>query len=359
MVAALGDELDFRIVTSDRDATDTVPYPHLGAETGWLEVGKVKVLYLPSSQMKLWNIARIIGETPHDTLYLNSFFDPVFTLKPLLARRLRLAPKKRCVIAPRGEFSPAALELKAAKKRAFLAVSRVTGLYRNLVWQASSKHEAEDVRRVMGDTASDIRVSANLPAPVDGKSGLPHRSKEEGEPLRICFLSRISPMKNLDFALEVFFEVKGSVRFDIYGLVDDENYWNRCQEISSRLPSNISFSYCGVIDHADVLATLARYDLLFLPTRGENYGHAIIESFAAGTPVLISDSTPWRGLFDKGIGWDLPLENAMAFAHCIDHILALSQEERKRSRDLAVAFFREQQNSTEAVADNRALLTSA
>ena len=34
------------------------------------------------------------------------------------------------------------------------------------------------------------------------------------------------------------------------------------------------------------------YDLLFLPTKGENFGHVILESMSAGTPVLISDTTP-------------------------------------------------------------------
>ncbi|WP_181257132.1 glycosyltransferase [Pseudaminobacter soli (ex Li et al. 2025)] len=357
LVAALGDELDFRIVTSDRDATDTMPYPHLDGRSEWLDVRKAKVLYLSPSQMKLRNIARIIGEVPHETLYLNSFFDPIFTLKPLLARRLGLAPRNRCIVAPRGEFSPAALDLKAAKKRVFLAVSRGAGLYRDLIWQASSEHEAGDIGRTIGGIASDIRVSANLSAQVDGKSEFPHRPREQGEPLRICFLSRISPMKNLDFALEVLRKVRASVRFDIYGLVDDQDYWKICQNISSILPNNISTSYLGIVDHEDVLATLSRYDLFFLPTRGENYGHAIIESLAAGTPVLITDSTPWRDLSNKGIGWDLPLDDGKAFAHCIDYVSALSQEECKRSRDLAVAFFREHQKSLKTIADNRALFT--
>ena len=48
-------------------------------------------------------------------------------------------------------------------------------------------------------------------------------------------------------------------------------------------------------------------DLLFLPTAGENFGHAIQEALAAGCPVLISDRTRWRDLAPKGVGWDLPL----------------------------------------------------
>jgi glycosyltransferase involved in cell wall biosynthesis len=39
---------------------------------------------------------------------------------------------------------------------------------------------------------------------------------------------------------------------------------------------------------------LHKYDLFILPTLNENFGHSIVESLSVGTPVLISDNTPWR-----------------------------------------------------------------
>lgn len=44
-----------------------------------------------------------------------------------------------------------------------------------------------------------------------------------------------------------------------------------------------------------------------MPTFNENYGHAIVESFVAGLPVVISDRTPWRNLEKINAGWDIPL----------------------------------------------------
>ena len=35
---------------------------------------------------------------------------------------------------------------------------------------------------------------------------------------------------------------------------------------------------------------------MFLPSKGENFGHIIMESLAASTPVIISDLTPWKDL---------------------------------------------------------------
>lgn len=354
MAATLGDEMDFRIVTSDRDATDTEPYPHLVGDVGWVDMGKAKVLYLSPSRKTLWNIGRIIRETPHNTLYLNSFFDPDFTQKPLLARRLGLAPKTRCVIAPRGEFSPGALDLKAGKKRAFLLAAWGLGLYRGLDWQASSEHEEADIRRTLGVTAPNIRVAIDLPNMMT-REPPPFVPRLQGEPLRVVFLSRISPKKNLDFALEVLREVKVPVTFDIYGPIRDDAYWSRCKDRMSRLPSSVEAVYRGSVEHDEVAAVLSRHDLFFLPTLGENYGHVILESLAAGTPVLIGDTTPWRGLADAGVGWDLSLEGPQVFAGSIETMARLCPDEIVAMRSRALSFADTHRIDREVIEANRRL----
>jgi glycosyltransferase involved in cell wall biosynthesis len=339
LTAVLGDEYDFRIVTSDRDAADAGPYPHLTGRDEWLTVGKAKVRYLSPSQKSMFNIARIMNATPHDTLYLQSFLDPVFSVKLLLARRLGLSPKARCVIAPRGEFSPGAMQLKTAKKRAFLMASRGIGLHRNLIWQASTEREMGEIKRAMDAVATDIRTAVNLTAPVDRETAPVHNPRSEDEALRIIFLSRISPMKNLEFALEALMLVRLPVTFDIYGEFNDLGYWEHCQTLISKMPDHVSVSYHGGLEHHEVKATLAQHDLFFLPTRGENYGHAIVESFAAGTPVLISDATPWRNLADAGAGRELPLGNPEIFAAAIDRFAQLSSAKQARMREQTMTFF--------------------
>src|SRR5258708_7183130 len=105
MVERLSDEFDFRVVTSDRDRFDGTPYVGVDLDS-WNRVGKAQVYYLSERSKSLRTIARIISGTAHDILYLNSFFDPVFTQLPLWARRFGLLPPKPVVLAPRGEFSP-------------------------------------------------------------------------------------------------------------------------------------------------------------------------------------------------------------------------------------------------------------
>ena len=68
----------------------------------------------------------------------------------------------------------------------------------------------------------------------------------------------------------------------------------------------------------------------------ENYGHSIVEALLCGTPVLISDSTPWRGLEAEGVGWDLPIADEAAFVRALREAEAASSqaalEKRARTR---------------------------
>jgi glycosyltransferase involved in cell wall biosynthesis len=338
MVEQLGDELDFWIVTSDRDSFDNRPYPNIKVNE-WNRVGKAQVYYASPGKMNLGAVCRLIRSTPHDILYLNSFSNPRFTIMPLLARRLGLLPPRPVVLAPRGEFSPGAFNIRRWKKKTYLLLAQILGLYRNLVWQASSQHEAKDIQNIMGGVARKIHIAPDLPAMMPKKSGdRLEVIKEKNGPLRIVFLSRISPKKNLDFALNVLKEVSVPVEFNVYGLIDDEGYWNRCKEIISELPSRVVVKYHGVIDHETVVQVIAQHDLFFLPTRGENYGHAIFEALAAGVPVLISDQTPWQDLDQAGVGWVRQLEHTKAFKQVIEQLAKASPEEKIAQRKNATQY---------------------
>lgn len=324
LVDHLGDEFTFRIVTNDRDMSDTSPYPDIRPGV-WLPVGKAQVCYLSPKLQRLHFIARLLNDTPHDILYLNSFFDPRFTTLPLLMRRLGLAPHCPTILAPRGEFSAGALALKARKKRIFMAASRVIRLHSDLTYQASSEHEASDIRHTLDSIAQDIHVASDLPRRVPPTAKIARR--KQSDPLRVTFLSRISPMKNLLFALKVLTKVRVPVIFSIYGPKEDEDYWQRCEDVIKTLPQNIDTIYCGSVDPSEVITILSKHNLFFLPTLGENYGHVIAEAFQAGLPVLLSDQTPWLNLEEAGLGCDLPLGQVEPFANYIEKIANQSPEQ--------------------------------
>ena len=290
-VEHLGGEFDIRIVTRDRDALDTVPYPSVKVDE-WNQVGAARVFYASKKTLTLGGVAKLIRDTEHDVLYLNSFFAFEFTCLPLLARRLGMAPRTRCVIAPRGEFSQGAIALKAVKKRMYMTGAKFLGLYSNLKWQASSELEALNIQREWDVQRTQVFVASDLPSLPTTPDQLP--SERKSGPLRIIFLSRISPMKNLDFLLRVLSKAEFNVDLYIFGPKENAQYWETCKHLIDCFPVSIQVKLSGEIDHNEVAGELAKYDLFVLPTRGENFGHVIFEALSAATPVLISDQTPWQ-----------------------------------------------------------------
>ena len=358
MVDRLGDDFQFKIITSDRDFKDDAVYSGIKVDE-WNRLGKAaEVFYMSPKKRSLRDFKRLFRSTGYEVIYLNSFFSPHFTIKPLLLRRMRLIPDKPLVIAPRGEFSPGALGLKSFKKRAYLLVAKALGLYNGIVWQASSENEEVDIKRWFG-RKMQVVCAPNLP-PVDNAAGesAVERNKAKGC-LKIIFLSRISRNKNLDGALDMLKGLKGRVQFNIYGPMEDSTYWAVCQKLISSLSENIEVRYCGSVAHDQVGTVMMEHDLFFLPTLGENFGHVILEALCAGCPVLISDQTPWRDLEEKGVGWDLPVERIEMFREVLQRCVDMNDEVYVKWSERAWAYGLWVSRNDETVEQNRHLFFHA
>jgi glycosyltransferase involved in cell wall biosynthesis len=356
MVDQLGGDFEFRIITRDRDMLDTLPYESVSVDQ-WNSVGKASVFYASPGRLDFSSLVRLINETYHDVLYLNSFFNFSFTILPLLARRLGKLPNRPVVLAPRGEFSPGALGigiLKTLKKKIFIAAAKCTGIYRDVTWQASSEHEANDINRVFPGSKGMIHVAPDL-TPLHEENQLKQTERGKNEPLKILFLSRITPKKNLEFALEVLETVSARAEFHIYGTIEDQSYWDRCREIIERIPSNISVQYCGAVNHEEVLEIMQAHDLFFFPTKGENFGHVIFEALAAGTPVLISDQTPWKDLEEKGVGWVKSLGSKIPFVEVIECFAKMDTQKMLKQRYKAWEYSVQHSRNLNVVEKNRQL----
>lgn len=337
LVEHLGDEFDFKIVTLDREPGDPQPYPDIEVNR-WNRVGKAQVYYM-AGRPSFAAVRTFINETDHDILYLNSFFSS-FTVFALALRRAGAVCRRAAVLAPRGEFSQGAQTLKRWKKALYIWGAQRLGFWRSVTWQASTEAEKDDIRRVVNVPPSDIYVAPDLAVPLcAGDGAVDGVAKPQGR-CRLLFLSRIHPMKNLDWALRVLQLVGVPVELSIYGPVEDREYWDHCRKVIQTLPSHVTVTFGGELPHKDVARVAASHDLFFLPTLGENYGHAILEALSVGTPVLISDRTPWRNLEAFGVGWDLPLTALRPFAERIIDVYRMDAETyalmRRRAREYAL-----------------------
>jgi glycosyltransferase involved in cell wall biosynthesis len=292
------------------------------------------VFYLATGHIGQWvRLLRELRETRYDLLYVNSLWSPRFTIAPVLAARLGLLRIGRVLVAPRGELSPGALELKSFKKRLFLRMWSPVLRGMGTVWHASADREAAEIRAACPWATVEVNGDQfDLPAePIPGAG--PH----EG-PARLVFVGRIAPKKNLLAVLSALMRVPSPVTFDVYGPVEDEPYWEFCQVIIAKLPQHVRVAYRGPLAPSAVRDTFARYDAFVFPTLGENFGHVIAESLSASCPVVCTDSTPWTSVLDHGGG--VVVTSLEALPGELSRLAALSPGDRWDSRVAAGQAYR-------------------
>ncbi len=354
LVAQLGSEVDFHIVTSDRDMGDRQPYAGI-RRNQWQQVGQAQVVYASSARRAVSFARDFVRQSRPNVLYLNSFFDGRISGRLLLLRQSSAIPPTPLIIAPRGQFDQGAIAIKAWKKLPYLALAKPFGLNR-VLWHATSDQEREDIQRVIGREAR-IVVAPNLCA-LSTDSAQRAKPKRPGS-LRLVFLSRIVPKKNLLGVLESLRRISAEIALDIWGPMEDAAYWRRCQQAIGRLPRNVRVRYCGTVEPSRVAVTLAQYDGMVLMTHGENFGHVIVESLAAGCPILISDRTPWRGLQQLGVGWDISLRDELKVQQALETLVRMDEPAHRAMRARAANYGRGIILNPEHLEQNRLLFHTA
>ena len=352
LIDKIGNDHFFDIVTSDRDVYDLNSFQNIKVDD-WNEAYNSRIFYSSNFISYIYKLPIFFKRKSYDYIYLNSFFSFQFSIIVLIIILLKIIPRTKIIIAPRGEFSLSALKIKKFRKTFYLRIFMLFNLDQNVIWQASSTYELNDIKKIFNRRILNIKIAPDIPEiNFDRKD---YNLNLTMNPLKIIFLSRISSIKNLDFAIEVLKELKINVHFEIVGPICDKDFWQYCLNLLKELPFNISYSYLGSINHKDVGKKISNNHLFFLPTKSENYGHTIFESLTVGTPVLISNQTPWRKLSDHNAGWDIPLVNKFDFVHSINNMSKLSQKEYEQKRLDSVKFVKKKININKILKSNKEL----
>ncbi len=331
IVQTFDDEFDFYIVCSDKDLGENKPLGTI-ISNQWQDNQNAQVIYLDAESQNSIKYIEIINEITPDCIYLNSLFSKKFTLLPLKSIKQNQY-KGLVIIAPRGMFGKGALNIKPLKKKLFFLYAKLTGLFKNVMWHASTSLEKEEISAIFN--SSKINIAENIAL-------LPELNAIENfteSPVNnILFLSRVSVKKNLRLLVDALTlsKHKSAIKLTIIGGVEDQNYFDECCKIMQE--NNVHFDFKGALPQHELSSYFLNSKVFVLPTLHENYGHAIIESMSYGLPVVISQYTPWRDLQSKGAGYDLPLE-PLKFAQAIDELIEMPTIDylnlKKRARDYA------------------------
>jgi len=331
----LRDTAKIFVFTRSRDLGESRPYANVTANR-WIETDVGPVFYADDQEFNLKGLKSAISDQNFDAIYLNSFFSPCGSILPLINRKFipRTALRLPVVLAPRGELSPAALSIKSIKKTLYIAAARATGIYDNVHWQASSDAEARNIIKIFPIAAGRVHIASDAVSWKEAIKTDIHSPRKCA--VKIVFISRIAPIKNLDFLLLALIRLNHPITLNIYGPIEDQNYWRSCLKLIASLPTNIVVSYEGTLAPSDIVATFAEHDLFAFPSRGESFGHVIFESLCAGTPVVTSDCTPWKSSTDGGIK-TLSIDNVASWQRAIEQMAVISPVSKLKMREDALA----------------------
>jgi len=317
----LKDEYSIFIITSDRDLGDSRPYKGITTDQ-WTLMNNINIYYASPKSLGLRNIVREIRKNNIDFIYLSNMYSVWFAVFPLLIKRLGLI-RQKIFLSPNGMLQSFALRIKPFKKKVYIAMLRLMRIPNFINFHATDVQEQNDITRTFGRQSHISRVA--YPPPVPQKPVV-HPSKRPGE-LLLLFLGRIHPAKNLRFLLECLAKMSSRIELKVVGPAEDASYFLNCKQLSQQLPQNISVTFTGALPNEQVKNYIEQSHFLALPTLGENFGYAILESFSVGRPVITSATTPWRKLAPQKVGWDLPLNDHSEFIRAIDTAANMDQEE--------------------------------
>lgn len=350
IVNALRDEVEFYVLTSAYDLGDEEPYKDLMINE-WFDKDGIFIKYLDKKMLNYSAIRRNILEINPDLLYLNSLFSKKFTLFPLLVARRN---GYSVIIAPRGMLGNGALEIKKGKKKTFITIAKILGLYKRVFWHASTVEEEKEIRKNFGRKAK-VHVAQNIPVAQKLKLDDILNNKKKGS-IKFLFVSRISVKKNLHLAVLALKQIKTDkpVQFDIYGVIEDQEYWDSFKdELNSA--ENVEITYRGVVPPSELPQIYADANFLILPTKHENYGHVIVEAWSNGCPVIISRNTPWKNLNVQDLGWDVDLKNFDNLVNVLQEAVDLDFTSYITQVTTSYNYFKDVITDKEIIAANRKL----
>lgn len=324
MLRAAPSAVDIVVLTGDTDLGCAHPMDVPSEQ--WIDNEGSKVFYCKAhSWLSLLRGMREVRSWKPDVVYVNSLFDAKYSIVPQFLFFIRIFAPDVFIVAPRGEFSSGALGIKSTKKQAYLLVFRLLGLPGRVLWHASTAHEEQDIRTVVGAKARIVvrEDDTLLPSAVAWP-------EERLEPavLHAVSLSRLSPKKGVVTLLEGLQSVSEPLVLDVIGPEEDPDYVARCSAAAAAVPPNVQVNFVGPKNSDEIRAILAGYDVMLCPTKGENFGHVIAEALSVSCPVLCADVTPWSELLSSGGGQVVPENTADGWARAVEDYARLSHRER-------------------------------
>lgn len=198
-----------------------------------------------------------------------------------------------------------------------------------------------------------IRV---IPVGVDGAVFHPGPQQSRFNPNQILYVGFINQNKGIDILLKAacrLRKVRPNLKLVLVGGSFYENSQRQQQELlemAKRLELSDHVDFVGPKEPEEVARYMRESALLVLPSRRESFGAVLVESLAAGTPVVATRCGGPEDIVTDDVGVLVAPEDEVALAEGIDHVLQnRSAYDAARLRQYALERFSWQRVVTETV----------
>ena len=300
-------EYQFYIICSNKDYKTEEPLKGIRYNEWNNFEGNASVFYLTKEQINIGYIRSLVKAVKPAAIFVNGMYSFPFAILPVFLSSCHT------IFSARGMFHPAALSQKRLKKKVFLSAFKFLGLHRKVLFHATDNREKRYIQKQFGLKAK-VGVAGNFPhvqpyiTPLHKTSGR----------LLLGSIGLISPMKNHQLVLQALSKCTSDVAYYIYGPIKDHEYWKECEALITKLPDNIEVSYRGEVPPTHIREKLTELHYFILPSKSENFGHAIFEALSSGRPVITSFFTPWNNLEEKKAGYNVDINDITTLTEAIE-----------------------------------------
>lgn len=252
----------------------------------WVNFNIHTRVWYSSSQFPFLQLKKIVRDQQIDKILIIGLYSYSFNILPWLFLRNSIK-----IISVRGMLHPEALKLKSYKKYFFLFFIRLFHYHKKVDFHATDDVERNHIFNALGKKMK-VSVAGNFINSFPKYNVTPKLSGQ----LKLITIALVSPMKNHLLILKALAYCKADIEFHIVGSIKDKEYWDECKFVIQQLPVNIKVLYHGHVHHHDINRYLDGANVMILPSKSENFGHAMIESLLAGIPIITSHQTPWNNL---------------------------------------------------------------
>jgi glycosyltransferase involved in cell wall biosynthesis len=228
-------------------------------------------------------------------------------------------------------------------------VSNLRNLYRYLPFARSTYRHATAIIAASSQTYAEFAAYRHklffVPEPGIGRSLCfgGSRNPELGAKLELIFVGGLVPRKACDLALR---GAAALLRNDLarFTVVGDGPERSRLEQLTRSLGIEKAVSFCGWLNHAEVLERLRSADVFVFPSVRDNGAGVVFEALATGAVPVVADFGGPGDIVHPNVGYKVPLTHESEIVAQMEEILTNLAQDREllnRLRQQGMSYARE------------------